>query len=149
MILVNWTKRSTNVGSDKQMCLYNCVFFLQHPHMFVCVGVGVFVCVVVRAGVCVCGVGRCVLLCQTLVVPVWGGGVGGFCAPGKQCLVLSLVFYVSGRLWAQEALCGQEVSGLTPDRPVQLFTTVGHICVCACLCVRGHTHVCVPVDMHV
>lgn len=60
-------------------------------------------------------------------------------APGKQCLVLSLVFYVPSELRAQAGLCGREVAGLTPERPMQLFTTAGRIRVCvrkgACVCV--------------
>lgn len=62
-------------------------------------------------------------------------------APGKQCLVLSLVFYVPSELRAQAGLCGREVAGLTPERPMQLFTTAGHIRVC----VREGARVCVCV----
>lgn len=60
-------------------------------------------------------------------------------APGKQCLVLSLVFYVPSELRAQAGLCGREVAGLTPERPMQLFTTAGRVRVC----VREGARVCV------
>lgn len=68
--------------------------------------------------------------------------LGRSAGPGKQCLVLSLVFYVSSKPRAQAALCGQEVAGLTPDRPMQLFTTAGHIHVCTCLCAGVHVYMC-------
>lgn len=70
-------------------------------------------------------------------------------APGKQCLVLSLVFYVPSELRAQAGLCGREVAGLTPERPMQLFTTAGRIraCVregvCVCVCVTQSAGTCV------
>lgn len=73
-------------------------------------------------------------------------------APGKHCLVLSLVFYVPSELRAQAGLCGREVAGLTPERPMQLFTTAGCIRVCVCVCGTqsvGTCVLCVPMCMHV
>ena len=110
----------------------------SHPSVHVCVCVCVFVCVCV-SNTCTCS--SC---------------LGRSTGPGKQCLVLSLVFYVPSEPGAQAALCGQEVAGLAPDRPMQLFTTVGHIDVCVWLCVfvcvcvyvRGCMCICVPVCMY-
>lgn len=96
------------------MCLLSCI-----P---VCVCAWVYVCV---SNTCTCS--SC---------------LGRSAGPGKQCLVLSLVFYVPSEPGAQAALCGQEVAGLAPDRLMQLFTTVGHIHVCACLCSGVHVYMC-------
>lgn len=74
--------------------------------------------------------------------------LGRSAGPGKQCLVLSLVFYVPSEPGAQAALCDQEVAGLAPDRPMQLFTTAGHIQVCACLCVWVHVYMCAYMHVH-
>lgn len=75
--------------------------------------------------------------------------LGRSIGPGKQCLVLSFVFYVPSKPGAQAALCGQEVAGLAPDWPMQLFTTVGHIHLCACLCTCVYMWVCLHAPMSV
>lgn len=83
----------------------------------------------------------CVLSCISMCVHVsntctCSSCLGRSTGPGKQCLVLSFVFYVPSKPGAQAALCGQEVAGLAPDWPMQLFTPLLDIftCVRACVC---------------
>jgi len=105
MVLALLAKRSTEVGSNRQFCSFS-IINEQRP---------LSPCLCVRMG-------RCVCLCQTLAlaVPVWGALL--VLANSVWSYLLCFMFLASRG--AQAALCGQEVAGLTPDRPMQLFTTV-------------------------